>query len=61
MDRGAKCSLCLDCVRACPEDNIALLTQPPGADLAGFQSHRRSLDEASAIAAVLGVALFKRR
>jgi polyferredoxin len=59
MDRGAECSLCLDCVRACPEDNIALRTQAPGADLASFQTHRKSIDEASAIAAVMGVALLQ--
>jgi len=59
MDRGAECSLCLDCVRACPKDNLALLTQALGADLARFQSRRKSLDEASAVAAVLGVALLQ--
>jgi len=59
MERGAECSLCLDCVRACPKDNIALRTQASGADLASFQSHSKSLDEASAVAAVLGVALLQ--
>jgi len=59
MDRGAECALCLDCVRACPHDNIALRAQAPGTDLASFQTHRRSLDEASAIAAVLGVSLLQ--
>ena len=59
MDRGAECSLCLDCVRACPTDNIALRTQTPGTELAAFRSHRKSLDEATAIAAVLGVSLLQ--
>jgi polyferredoxin len=27
------CTLCLDCVRACPHDNIALATRAPGAEL----------------------------
>jgi hypothetical protein len=59
MDRNAECSLCLACVRACPNDNIALHAQPFGSDLAQFRSHRKSLDEASAVAAVLGVALLQ--
>lgn len=59
MDRDAECSLCLDCVRACPQDNIAVRTQPPGADLADFETRRKSLDEATAIAAILGVALLQ--
>ena len=59
LDRNAECSLCMDCVRACPHDNIALRTQSFGADLSGFQPHRKSLDEASAIAAVLGVAFLQ--
>lgn len=27
------CTLCLDCVRACPEDNVVLATRLPGAEL----------------------------
>jgi polyferredoxin len=27
------CTLCFDCVRACPHDNIALVTRAPGAEL----------------------------
>ncbi len=27
------CTLCFDCVRACPHDNIALITRAPGAEL----------------------------
>lgn len=27
------CTLCLDCVRACPEDNVVLASQLPGAEL----------------------------
>jgi polyferredoxin len=59
MDRGAECSLCLDCVRACPHDNLALRTQPIGHDLVRFRSHRTSLDEATTIAAILGVSLLQ--
>jgi polyferredoxin len=34
------CTLCLDCVHACPHDNIALATRTPGAEL--LESGRRS-------------------
>jgi polyferredoxin len=59
MERGAECNLCLDCVRACPHDNLALNTQPFAADLVQFQPHRKSLDEAATVAAILGVSLLQ--
>lgn len=59
MDRGAECSRCLDCVRACPFDNLALTTQPIGHDLSLFRSHRTSVDEATTVAAILGVSLLQ--
>ena len=34
------CTLCLDCVHACPHDNIALSARPPGAEL--LERGRRS-------------------
>ena len=34
------CTLCFDCVRACPHDNIALVTRAPGAEL--LHAGRRS-------------------
>src|ERR1700731_4066839 len=34
------CTFCLDCVQACPYDNIALATRAPGAELA--DGRRRS-------------------
>src|SRR5262249_40983057 len=27
------CTFCLDCVKACPHDNIGILAHPPGSDL----------------------------
>ena len=59
VDRNAECTLCMECVRVCPHDNITLRTQPIGADLGQFQSHRKSLDEASTITVVLGVAVLQ--
>src|SRR6185436_20718746 len=34
------CTMCLDCVHACPHDNIALVTRIPGAEL--LETRRRS-------------------
>jgi polyferredoxin len=34
------CTLCLDCVRACPHDNIGFMTRVPGAEL--LETRRRS-------------------
>ena len=34
------CTLCLDCVQACPHDNVALVTRAPGAEL--LDTGRRS-------------------
>ena len=59
LNRNAECNLCLDCVRACPHDNLVLQTQAPATDLALFDPHRKSLDEGSTVAAVLGVALLQ--
>ena len=36
------CTFCLDCVRACPSDNVALATRTPGAELA-FDGIRSSI------------------
>lgn len=59
MDRGAECNLCLDCVRACPHDNFALQTRPFAGELVQFQPRRKSLDEATTVAAILGVSLLQ--
>jgi hypothetical protein len=59
MDRGAECNLCLDCVRACPHDNLALNTRPFAGELVQFQPRRKSLDEATTVSAILGVSLLQ--
>jgi polyferredoxin len=33
MQSNMDCTLCLDCVRACPHDNASLFVRPPGAEL----------------------------
>jgi cytochrome c oxidase assembly factor CtaG len=54
------CTFCLDCVRACPHDNIGLLAVVPGADLA--RDVRRSslgrLSRRSDVAALVLVLVF---
>lgn len=42
--KNSNCGLCLECLRTCPRDNIAIQLRPFGADLA--QPRGRHLDEA---------------
>lgn len=44
MIKNVNCGLCMECVRTCPHDNIALNVRPFGADL--LQPRARRLDEA---------------
>ncbi len=54
------CTLCLDCVRACPHDNVGLLAVAPGAELAVDppRSSLRRLSERLDIAALALVCVF---
>ena len=38
------CTMCLDCVRACPHDNVSLFTRAPGAELSRGDSWSRRWD-----------------
>ncbi len=38
------CTLCLDCVRACPHDNVGLMTRTPGRELLQSGAWRKSWD-----------------
>ncbi len=44
LKSSANCGLCMECLRACPEDNITLGLRPWGSDLGSQTVHR--LDEA---------------
>jgi hypothetical protein len=44
LARNSACGLCLECLRTCPHDNVAVVLRTPGSDLSG--SSRRGLDEA---------------
>ncbi len=44
MNENEYCTLCTECVKSCPHDNIALNLRSSGADL--LHAHRAKLDEA---------------
>lgn len=46
MTSNLDCTLCLDCARACPHDNIALRLRPPGAELSQPRAWRERWDYA---------------
>lgn len=54
------CTLCLDCVRACPHDNVGLLAVAPAAELASDapRSSLRRLSERPDVAALALVCVF---
>ncbi len=54
LSRNTYCGLCLECLRTCPRDNIAVNLRIPGADLANPSSR---LDESFKSFAMLGAAL----
>jgi hypothetical protein len=53
MDRNTYCTLCMECVKGCPMNNMALTARPLGKDL--WASAKRQFDEAYLAAAMLGV------
>ena len=46
------CTLCLDCVRACPHDNVSLFTRAPGQELAIADSWSRRWDTSLLVVAL---------
>ena len=55
LTKNTSCGLCMECLRTCPYDNIAINLRQPGADLE--QSRGRKLDEAYKAFIMLGSAL----
>ncbi len=53
---SAACGLCMECLRACPKDNLALNLRPYGVDL-GRQEKSSRLDETFLALVMLGSAL----
>jgi polyferredoxin len=56
LKNSAQCGLCLECLRVCPQDNIALNLRPFGSDLVQTRSPER-LDQAFLALMMLGSAL----
>ena len=56
MDDNLNCILCTECVRTCPNDNIALNIRPPAADLLKFRL--LSFSEIFMIATMLALSIF---
>lgn len=55
LDKNTYCGMCLECVRTCPHDNIAVIARPFGADLHAPAGRR--LDEAFKGFIMLGAAM----
>ena len=53
LDRNNYCTMCLECVRSCPHDNIGLMVRPPGQDL--WRTNTRVYDEVILAVALVGV------
>jgi hypothetical protein len=56
MNENTYCTMCTECLKTCPHDNIALNVRAPLADLMG--PHRRRVDEAWLLLTILGITLF---
>ncbi len=54
MDRNTYCTLCMECVKGCPLNNMTLRARPFGVDL--WASAKRQLDEGYLAAVMMGVA-----
>lgn len=55
LTKNTYCGTCLECLRTCPHDNVAIQLRPFGADL--LKPHGRKLDEAFKAFIMLGSAM----
>jgi polyferredoxin len=53
MDRNNYCTMCLECDRSCPHDNVGLSVRPPGQDL--WRTDKRVFDEVILAVGLIGV------
>jgi polyferredoxin len=53
MDRNNYCTMCGECVRSCPHENVGLSVRPPGQDL--WRTDRRVFDEVILAVGMVGV------
>lgn len=56
MNENTYCTMCTECLKTCPHDNIELNVRAPFADLAG--PHRKRLDEAWMLLAIFAISVF---
>jgi len=56
MNENTYCTMCTECVRTCPHDNVGINIRAPFVDLMG--PHRRRLDEAWLLFLVLFISVF---
>lgn len=56
MNENTYCTMCTECVKSCPHENVVLNVRVPLADLMG--PHRRRLEEAWLLLVILGITLF---
>lgn len=56
MDTASYCTLCTECMKTCPHDNISLNTRPVAAEL--MLARERPVDEAFMAILTAGIALF---
>lgn len=54
MESNLHCSLCMECVKSCPRDNLVLRLRPPGLDL--WAMSRPRLDGAVGASVIVGLA-----
>ena len=53
MDRNNYCTMCLECDRSCPHENVGMSVRPPGQDL--WRTNRRVFDEVILAVGLIGV------
>jgi hypothetical protein len=56
MNENTYCTMCTECIKTCPHDNVVLNVRVPLADLMG--PHRRKVEEAWLLLMILGITIF---
>lgn len=56
MNENTYCTMCTECIKSCPHDNVSINVRAPLADLMG--PHRRRVEEAWFLLMILGITLF---
>lgn len=59
MDTNFACTLCTECIKTCPQDNIAINLRPFASDLVSLNEKRLSFDMALLAVVLLGLPTFQ--